>query len=680
MRRGLKKTTWVLLEFALASIVAAQEGNWYEQSFYLLHEDHHTQGKWEVGRDADAGETARLINLSKPDVIQIHAKGNPGWTTYPSNVGHTPPKLRRDVMEVWRDIADRYDYPFSVYFNLGRDGEIMKRHPEWNRSTVDGKEVDRALCYHSGVAEGYLWPMVREVMGKYHPQGWWFDGSCFTVRMCYCDVCRDRFRKETGLQPPARPTDEGWERYHEMQRQIYREHVHQTAQLVHEIDSDCLVSVNWAYSLRMPEKPDPGIDYLTGDIGNRVEGLSAEAHWYDGTGLPFDLMTQLNTMHRGGASQKPTFGPKPPVQLQQEMAVIVANGGRFWIWDNPTPESGLTAGRHEFLAEHVAPWLRARKKWCLGTRRVADVSLLNCAIDHYAITDVAGTTCFNRRNNRIYGAVDILPKLHLNYEMVGDWRLWEQDVRSPVLIVEHPKRLSERNLKSLVEFTKSGGMLLVSGMGVSIGEGQPLAKVCGITDVEGPKDSQRLIARVGGRQLTFDHWLFRFKRATAEAVIKAGDSEGFEHPILIRNRFGAGTAYYFATPLLTSHGRNVVPIELIRSVFDEVVPPKQRHITVEAPDTVEVVLREKADSRIVHLVNMAAGEREVLNVGGRRYARITSLAPVPECQISVRLATRPTTVMLQPQDRTLDEWEYTNGRLELRVPPFKVHQMIVLEH
>ena len=70
-------------------------------------------------------------------------------------------------------------------------------------------------------------------------------------------------------------TDPQWSAYHKMQRQIYREFLSRTAALIHQIDPQCLVSVNWAYSLRMPERPDPGMAYLTGDIGNRVEGLSA---------------------------------------------------------------------------------------------------------------------------------------------------------------------------------------------------------------------------------------------------------------------------------------------------------------------------------------------------------------------------------------------------------------------
>jgi hypothetical protein len=193
---------------AFAQSSRAQEaGNWYEGSFYLLHEDHHTSGRNEVGRDADPAETERLVNLSRPDVIQIHAKGNPGWTTYPTKIGHAPPKLARDVLRLWRDIARRNGYRFSAYYNIGRDGEIMKRRPEWNRVKANGEPYERALCYHSGVAENYLWPMIDEIMDTYQPDGFWFDGSCFTVSVCYCAKCRERFRRETGLDAPKTPSE-----------------------------------------------------------------------------------------------------------------------------------------------------------------------------------------------------------------------------------------------------------------------------------------------------------------------------------------------------------------------------------------------------------------------------------------------------------------------------------------
>ncbi len=673
------------LVVALTAVIAQgsePDTNWYERSFWLLHEDHHTVERHEVGRDADFDETARLVGLSKPDLIQIHAKGNPGWTTYPTKIGHTPPRLARDVLAIWRDVARRDGYHFSAYYNIGRDGVIMQRHPEWNRSRADGKEWERSLCYHSGVAEEYLWPMLREIMTEYRPEGWWLDGTLWTVHLCYCDHSRARVKKKTGLEAPAKSGEEGWSAYHEMQRQIFREFVHKTAKMIHEIDPKCLVAVNWAYSLRMPEKPDEGIAYLTGDHGNRVEGLSADAHWYDSQQLPFDLVTRVGIMPGlpwiDGVTAALQMGPKPDVQIQQEMAIIVANGGRYGAWDTPTPESGIIAQRFEFMAEVVAPFLRNRQRWCLGSDRVPEASLLHSAAAHYALID-GSTACFGfaGRNNRIKGAAEVLPRLHLNYEMIPDWRLLRQDVRSPLLIVEHPKTLTKQTVDNLVEFIRGGGTLLMTGMGID-GDVR-LREVFGIANVIAPGGSEPLSADLGGKRAEFSHWLHRLGLSTATELLQVRDTDDKIHPMLPMIRYGLGQAFYVPIPLLSKHGDNVVPDDLLRLVFDKVLPPDKRLLTTDAPDTVEVVLRRKGDDHILHLVNMAPGSREVVVSGKGRYRRITGIPPAPACHVSVRLPAKPTTVHLQPAGVELEGWRFENGRLEADLPKFKIHQMVVMK-
>ena len=675
MRRFL--TTVCLLLFA----ATCQADNWYTESFWLLHEDHHTTGVHEVGRDADLEETSRLVGLVKPDMIQIHAKGNPGWTTYPSKIGHTPPKLAKDVLAIWRDVARRDGYHFSVYYNIGRDGEIMRRRPEWNRMYPDGSPVDRALCYHSGVAEGYLWPMIREIMVGYQPDGFWFDGSCFTIRQCYCPKCKERFRKEHDMDAPEKPTDPGWAKYHEMQRQIYREFITGTCREIHKIDPDCLVSVNWAYSIRMPEKPDPGIAYLTGDIGNHMEGLSAEAHWYDSIGVPFDLMTQVNTLQpTDEAGSRMTMRPKPRPQIEREMAIIIANGGRFNAWDNPTPESGLVPERFEFMSEVMTPFLRSRQPWCEKTERLADVSLLHSAAIHYAVTESAGTS-FTKRNNRLDGASWLLPKLHLNYEMMPDWRLGSGDVGSPLVIVEHPKGMKKKTADDLLKYVREGGSLLLTGMGIT--QDKRFADLFGVKVLSGPKGPEDLAVDCDGAAHEFDHWLFKIEATAAETLLNVRGADGENYPLLTRYGLGEGQLYNVTLPLLTSHGKQAVPAPVLEEIFELVLsrrlPSSRRLLDTDAPETVEVVLRRQGERRIVHLVNMAPGERELHRSGKRAYPLIKSLPPVPECSVSVRLPGRPKCVKLQPQDELLESWEYEGGRVTIEVPGFGVHQMVVIE-
>ncbi|QNN23096.1 hypothetical protein HED60_12715 [Planctomycetales bacterium ZRK34] len=654
----------------------AVDGNWYQRSMLWLHEDHHTQAAHAVGREADPAETRRLIAELAPDVLQIHAKGNPGWTTYPSKVGYTPPKLARDVLGLYRDIARQDGYHWSIYYNIGRDGEIMRRRPEFNRDRPDGSEYERALCYHSGVGPQYIWPMLREIITGYQPDGFWFDGSVFTIANCYCPVCRERFQREQQLDAPKRPGDKGWSAYSQMQRQIYREFITQTCQQIHAVDPDCLVSFNWAYSIRMPERPDPAIAYLTGDIANHVEKLPAEAHWYDSTGLPFDLMTTGHTFTQNDAGKLAAI-PKPAAQIQQEIAVIIANGGRFNLWDNPTPESGLRPERFEAFNQYVTPFVRARQPWCMNTQRTAEVSLLHNTASHYALAEKTRKP-FNRANNRIDGATEMLSRLHLDYEMIGDWRLHALDVRSPLLVVEHPRALSAADIDAIKKLIASGRDVLITGMGLNANK--KLWPVFGIASIDFASGSEPFTVTVDNRKYELNHWLNRITVAGADVLLTAVDADGKFTPLLTAHRHGRCTAYYMPIPLLSAHQTNTPPIGFVNDVFAMLRPMRERVLATDAPPSVHVILRQRGEQRIVHMVNMSKGHRIITSRKGTYDAAVIDrLEPVPPCHVSLQLDHKPRAVTLQPQNQPVTGWRYANGRLEVDSPSFDVHQMIVID-
>lgn len=656
----------------------ADAETWYERAFFLLHEDHHTLGDKEVGRDADPETTERLILAARPDSIQIHAKGRPGWTTYSSKAGHTPEKLRADVLGLWRDMARRNGLHWSIYYNIGRDGEIEKRRPEWNRSRADGSEIDTSLCYHSGVAEAYIEPMLDELLAGYDPDGFWFDGSVFTVRPCYCEACADRFRKQWSRELP-KEIGPGWSNFCEMQRQVYREFIAGICRHIHAKKPDCLITFNWANSIRMPEKPDPGIAYLTGDIGNRVEGLSAEAHWYDGAGLPFELMTTGHTLvadEKGNA--KKTAKPRP--QLEQEMAVILANGGRFNVWGTPSQESAVTPEVYQAYADVASPFLRARQDWCLGSKRAPDVSIFHNRAAHYALCDMNAQP-FGRRNNRIDGLAEFLPKLHLNYEMVGDWQLAEGAVESPLLIVEHPRKLSQADADSLIAWIESGGQALLTGMGLTADP--RLAEVFGLEPAGKVRDPADYRIREGkaGAGLALHHYLYPVRCAGARSLLEAEDKEGNRFPWLSAAPFGKGRAWYIASPFLTSHGKCTPSLDFMRKVMEKVLPPESRRLRADLPEDVEVVLRKQRGRLVLHLVNMAHGERkEGPGRGGQRSVSIESLPDVPAGKVTIECIERPVKVTLQPGDVPIENWEHENGRLTVQTPAFDTHRMVVVEN
>src|SRR5690554_2059431 len=106
--------------------------SWYDETAFLLQIDYHARREDPVGSDADPETTERLLLDSGAETYQIHAKGNPGYTTYPSDTGHNPPELEGDVIRLWTEIAKKHGKPFVCYYNIGRDKAIMERRPEWN--------------------------------------------------------------------------------------------------------------------------------------------------------------------------------------------------------------------------------------------------------------------------------------------------------------------------------------------------------------------------------------------------------------------------------------------------------------------------------------------------------------------------------------------------------------------
>ena len=634
----------------------------------MLHLDHHTLDDWNVGWEADYNETERLLRIANPDVIQIHTKGNPGWTTYPSKVGFTPPKLKVDVIDVWSRIARNNGFIFSAYYNIGRDGEIMKRKPEWNRIDVNGQPYHRKLCYNSGVVEGYLWPQLEEIMIKYHPAGFWFDGSCFTVDVCYCDRCNERFRGKYGVELPKAPDENLWDEFKDMNRQIYKEFIDYITGKIKEKDPQCLVCFNLAFGVRMPIEPE-FVDYLSTDYCNNVWHTSSEQHWLDSTGKPFELVTACWLDYPDGSRR-----PKPVKQIQQEMAQAIANGGRYWAWDNPTNESGLVEERMQYLGDVVQPFLRSRKEFSLHSRRLPDMSFLFSATDHYMSTR-------HLVNCHIFpGDIDEqtakLQKMHLNYEFVSETQLDKLQVNSPLLVVENATALSESNIKALGKLVKEGRNVLLTANTCML---NGVSKLCGVSVENTKEESVLWKIDVNGKEIAVKSSVWKTTLECAKLLISA-KAEGTHFPMLTVNTVGRGCVYSVFYPLLTDEGHD---FSLTQYIFDSILPLKNRLVSTDLPQYAEVILRAKENHRYVHIVNNHEGTRRIIScdhfsVNGSPIepnVRIDDLPVIPAGTIWVKTEAKPERVLLEPEGVEL-QWTFDDGYIKIHVTKVEVHAIV----
>ena len=645
---------------------AKKDLNWYEKSFYLLHFDHHVNKDQPVGRDADFDEALRLLKLSKPDVIQIHAKGRPGYTTYPSKVGHVPDSLYKDVLGLWKDLATELNVPFSVYYNLGRDRYIMQHKPELNRQRPDGTLYTDALCYNSGVDTAYLFPMIKEIMEWYQPEGFWFDGYIFTVRSCYCDKCRNDFKKVYGREAPVDPDSPDWDLYKEMQREYTRDLLRRTCDFVHSIDPECLISVNYAYSILQPEKPYDGIAYLEGDIWGNITQLSVQSKFYDTQGKPFDLMTPIAQRE----------GKKEDYQ-KQEIAVIIANGGRFFAWDNPTEGSGLVAERHRFL-KNIASWMRERQELSILSESLADISVMDIADEHYH-SSRNSPICFKKENEAIYSTSYMLTRNHLLHDIIADWRLIEGPVKGKTIVLENASTVPNETGAALKEYAENGGRLFITGMTAFTGS-KEIRQMAGVMEASKSMDQKVTFGETG---IHVDCYAVTTNPG-AEILVSGTNAIGEAIPLLIHSDYGQGEVFYAPFPFYTRSAVHLdtLPNKLFDAIHARVFPSEEISLTTNAPSDVEITLRKKDGFKVIHLVNKAIGEEihggtKSLIHGHRYNYNNTNFPARGNFQVTLKHPAQPLSVVAEPGKQNV-QWEYTNGAVVVDVPKFDVHQMIVI--
>lgn len=538
----------------------------------------------------------------------------------------------------------------------------------------NGKLWSIALCMQSGVLEGYVWPLLREIIERYQPDSIWFDGLGGQADPCYCKTCRAQFEQATGKPVPVQATDPGWAEFKVMQRRVYHAFLEKTLAEIHRLSPDCLVTHNGAYTLRMPEKPPVGLGFLSMDYVDHSNMISPYSHYLDSTGLPYEIMTEIFTANPAlgpeeGWTESETI-PKPPEQIKQEVAAILANGGRYNLWDVPARSSALVEERFHLMQNVVAPFIRQREAWCLGTRR-PDVSILYSSHDQYARLQ-SSAKLFGRNEKWLKQVDERLRELHLNYEYVTDWRLAAGDVRGQLLVVDDPVSIAPATVEAVLQYANRGGRVIWSGHA----RHARLTAVLGVQFGSGAAVETVALEAVPG---TFRSRFHRVMADSARMVLAASLASGGRHPYLLAKRVGAGEVYYAAGPLFqeTDEAGAIAPPGLA-ALFARLLPDEERLLTTDVSDKALATVRAKGGEYVIHLANLSPGKRRNGTWRRRSYQVITDVPPIPACSVSVKLAAKPTAVYLQPQGRKIDDWLYRNGRLEVAVPSFDFHQMVVI--
>lgn len=660
--------------------------NWYSKSIFSIHYDTHISLKEvEAGAGARVAQIRKMLRLTKPDMVQFHAKGHPGYATYPTRAGTPSPHLKRDILSAFRKATRAEGVRFSIYFSTGLDGVTAREHPEWKRIGPRGKPqrmfCGEVLCFNSPYVTKNLLPMLTETVARYDPDAFWFDAEIWTVCPCWCAWCKAGFEREYGVSPPHSPRSRRWPEWLRFHRNSFVQYLNRCADHIRSLKKGCLFASNWAYTTSQPESVLAKVDWLSADAGvnrGRWRG-SLEARHMMTKGLPFDLMAWDHVMDFSAITEScHPSQPKSAVHLMQEASFALAAGGRFFLWTNPRLDTSLREHEHKVIAQ-VSGFVRRRKRLVLGTEAVRDTAILYSETDFYRTgLRTTNSACFacGEGGASVSGAHYALTGAGHHTEIVNEETLMRNVGDYRVVVVPEPTVLSANVVAALREYVKSGGNLLVTGYPVE--ERDPKKNLI-LQDVLGVRDTGKRTGgfiRVRGRgfQIFCEGANVRLSGARVVSyLMKNEDVTAKKWPAAVLHAtFGKGRAAYIPFNICTEYVNYRAPFvrDFISEVLERLSP--ERPVKISGSRTVEIFLRSKGNALLVHLINHAVGKE----MEGTDWC-VEEVPPCGPLTLNIRCGKRPTQVTLEPGRKTV-EWTWQRGMLKVRVEKLHIHAVVMV--
>jgi hypothetical protein len=606
--------------------------------------------------DVVALDVPRFVDrcaATNADAVVVSVAGI--YAFYPSRVRYhyvSPALKGRDFL---REVTERghsagLRIVARVDFSKARE-EVFRDHPDWFSRNAAGKPSTSGgyyqACPNSPYAGGeFAIPVVQEILHGYPVDGFHINAGGFPG-YCYCDHCREGFRRQSGAELPPGPdwTSAAWKRFIAWRYEAASANFASLQRAIQEVRPDVfwtgelagLDNPGWmrnkAYDISILANslsalmstidnvsPEPDTRWVTGmtasydrSVGGRPPIINLKAEMRNG-GWPRSAMPPAEyalcawqALAHGAGLKMPTFGVPGNQDDERNLPVMAAAMGvlkkHAWVYDE--------------------------------TRPVAPVALVwsQRTLDLYGQDDP-----MSRYAESAHGLYAALIESHIPCVVVGDdWLAPERLAGFRALAFANLACLSDAQCRAVAQFVERGGGLVATyetslydengsrrpRLGLEQALGARLdggAKVPGAGKrgtylcLRAPHDA--LAWMKGTSLLPFDGRICPVRAAggTAPLVFGYHANTGIpeeidspvrtEIPLLVANTMGQGRAAFFPSDIDRFYFRARLPDT--RRLLGEAAwwaLRGQPVLRTSAPAGVGVSIFEKPGFRFVHFVN-----------------------------------------------------------------------------
>lgn len=448
---------------------------WFENSFRRHLLDMHI-ADWGDGRFLSKFSPEEYCNNLKRANIKsamIYLQSHVGYCYYPTKTGHMHPAFNDDpgTMKRLIDLCHKNGIDVVAYYSINYNSIERNNHPEW--SLVKAEGAPAATHMFSGARYGHCCPMnpeylqfaldqTTEILEYADIDGLFYDMP-FWANTCYCDHCKARYKKETGLDIPKESDVAAFDAFIRHREKWTDEYIGKISAHIRKLRPNVSVQFNYAYSALdtvdkfASEVINKHQDYASGDIYVKFLIQSFACKYYNTVtnNKPFEFMTG-----RCDPGLRVHTITKSHDKLRLANMLTMAHHGANFIIDAIDPIGTMDKRFYEFLGEinkeieHYEPYLKTGEM----------------------MTDAAIMYIMEGRTNRLsgrpvaenchYNAVISTSKLfiqnHIPHTIISQATAKDLE-KYKVIMLPNPNHLNENTVAKLKSYVEQGGILYVSG-------------------------------------------------------------------------------------------------------------------------------------------------------------------------------------------------------------------------
>ncbi len=452
---------------------------WFETSYRRNLVDMHIED-WnpEFLSEFDPEVYAELLKTAHVKSVMLYMTSHLGYCYWPTKSGYVHKQMHGDKMGRLIELCHAQGMDVILYMSLLVNNWAYDNHPEWRNADQNGRSPrDEGVrfggcCPNSIGYRQFVDEQVREICTGYKAEGVFFD-MAGSIGMCYCDSCRERYRRETGgKEIPTRIdwNDPDWVEYQRIRKAWGADFAQFAYDCVKKYNPELTVEhnsspfrlIDWRMGCSMDTIR--ANDYIGGDIYGEPIEQSLTCKFFDSItpNKPFEFMTSRCSPHLANHTTT-----KMKSELELNAFYSLAHNGAFMFIDAIDPKGTMNPLVYELMGEIFGRMERC-EPYAGGVMR-ADVGMyLSMESDFKEDdTDLTNLSAFYKPGIKphldgLHGATKVFKEKNVPFGVLTRNAL--DTIRQyQVVFLPDINVMSGSEQEALQKYVRDGGSLYISG-------------------------------------------------------------------------------------------------------------------------------------------------------------------------------------------------------------------------